>query len=274
MEPNLKDMSKKDGNNKDTNLFTGEPRRRGGFLAWLRGRFLAGVVIAAPIGITVFLVWKFIEFVDDTVKPLIPARWNPETYTQFALPGLGLAIAVIALTLIGTVAANLLGKTFLNIGDWLIGRVPFVRSIHMTLKQVLTIFTSGQSKSFREVVMIEYPRKGSWAIGFVTSEVKGELAEKTPGMVGVFVPTTPNPTSGFLIYVNRSELKTLQMSVEEGAKLIISAGLVVPENGDVEARAPEDLKTKVSRFLPGFDKKNSPEAKKPTEDTSSSSTAE
>ena len=154
-------MSKKDKQN-NTNLFTGEPRKRGGFLAWLRGRFLAGVVVTAPIGITVFLVWKFIEFVDDTVKPLIPARWNPETYTQFALPGLGLAIAVLALILVGTIAANLLGKTLLNIGDWLIGRVPLVRSIHMTLKQVLTIFTSGQSKSFREVVMVEYPRRDSW----------------------------------------------------------------------------------------------------------------
>ena len=247
-------MSQDNGSN-DTNLFTGEPRRRSNLLGWLRGRFLAGIVVAAPIGITIFLTWKFIEFVDDTVKPLIPDRWNPETYTQFALPGLGLVFAVIALTLIGTVAANLLGKYLLSFGDWLIGRVPLVRSIHMTLKQVLTIFTSGQTRSFREVVMVEYPRRDSWAIGFVTSEVRGELAEKTPGMVGVFIPTTPNPTSGFLIYVDRKDLKPLDMSVEEGAKLIISAGLIVPEATPSETAQEDDFKSKVSRLLPGFDRK-------------------
>ncbi|MBB37134.1 MAG: hypothetical protein CME88_16630 [Hirschia sp.] len=254
-------MSNTPDDDENTNLFTGQPRKRSSLLSWLRGRFLAGIVVAAPIGITVFLVWKFIEFVDSTVKPLIPDRWNPETYTQFALPGLGLVFAVVGLILIGTIAANLLGKSLLNVGDWLIGRVPFVRSIHMTLKQVISIFTSGQSRSFREVVMVEYPRKNSWAIGFVTSEVKGELAEKTPGMVGVFVPTTPNPTSGFLIYVDRSETKTLNMSVEEGAKLIISAGLVVPEPAEPEMNSDnaDDFRSKVSRLLPSFDRKTGSE---------------
>ncbi len=222
-------MSKKTSNDKETSLLTGEPRKRSGPLTWLRGRFLTGLVVSAPIGITIFLTWSFVNFVDQRIKPLIPAQWNPETYTKFALPGLGLVVAVLVITLIGTIAANLLGKTVLNMGDWLIGRVPLVRSIHMTLKQVIEIFTSSQSKSFREVVMVEYPRQGSWAIGFVTAEARGEIGEKVPGMVGVFVPTTPNPTSGFLIYVDRSSIKTLSMTVEEGAKLIISAGLVVPE---------------------------------------------
>lgn len=222
-------MSKKT-KDAETSLLTGEPKKRTGPLTWLRGRFLTGLVVSAPIGITIFLTWSFVNFVDQRIKPLIPAQWNPETYTKFALPGLGLVVAVLVITLIGTVAANLIGKTLLNTGDWLIGRVPLVRSVHMTLKQVFEIFTSSQSRSFREVVMVEYPRKGSWALGFLTAEAKGQVARNAPGTVGVFVPTTPNPTSGFLIYVDRSEIRPLDMTVEEGAKLIISAGLVAPDD--------------------------------------------
>ena len=214
-------------------------RKRGGMVPWLRSRFLTGIVVTAPIAITTFLVWKFVEFVDNHIKPLIPERWNPETYVDVALPGLGVLVAIIGLTIIGMIAANLIGKTLVNMGDWIIGRVPLVRTIHMTLKQALLVFTSDKSNSFKEVVMVEYPRKGSWAVGFLTTETRGELAEKAPGMVGVFVPTTPNPTSGFLIFVPADEVKHLDMSVEDGAKLIVSAGLIVPET-DVEPVEPRE----------------------------------
>ena len=214
---------------KDGNLFKVKPAKRVGPLSWLRSRFFTGIVVAAPIGITIFLVWSFVNFVDARIKPLIPERWNPETYTQFALPGLGVLIGVIGLTLIGTVAANLIGKSFLDAGERLIGRVPLVRNIHMAFKQIFETLATSQSSNFKEVVMVEYPRKGMWAVGFVTASTKGSMAQIHPNMVGVFIPTTPNPTSGFLIYVDRSDLTHLDLSVEEGAKLIISAGLVVPE---------------------------------------------
>ena len=249
-------MSEK--NNKSEKQTKGEKRfgRRQSMFSWLRSRLLTGIVVTAPLGITCFLVWNFIEFVDQTIKPLIPPRWNPETYVDVALPGLGLVVALMALIMIGVLAANFLGQFFLNLGEWLIGRVPFVRSIHMTLKQVLNVFASGQTKSFREVVMVEYPRKDSWAIGFITSEVRGELAEKAPGLVGVFVPTTPNPTSGFLIYVKRDEVRRLDMSVEEGAKLIISAGLVVPEHEEKEETSDTTKSmSKVARLLPSFERR-------------------
>ena len=219
-------------------FLSGEKPPRKSLLAWLRARFLTGIVVVAPIGITIWLVWSFVTFVDARIKPLIPDRWNPETYTQFALPGLGVVIGVVSLTFIGAVAANLIGKSLLNVGERLIGRVPFVRNIHLAFKQIFETLASGQAASFKEVVMVEYPRPGLWAVGFVTADAKGAIAEHMPDMVGVFVPTTPNPTSGFLIYVNRSELKHLDLTVEEGAKLIISAGLVVPDRSETAVAAP------------------------------------
>ncbi|WP_018996371.1 DUF502 domain-containing protein [Hirschia maritima] len=221
--------SKKKKSNKDETLFQVKPKKKAGPLAWLRSRFFTGVVVTAPIAITVGLIWGAITFIDNKVKPLIPDRWNPETYTQFALPGLGVIVVVISVLLVGIVAANLIGRSLVGASEGLIGRVPLVRNIYTAIKQIFETLAASQTDNFKEVVMLEYPRKGSWAVGFITASVRGDMASKMPGMVGVFVPTTPNPTSGFLIYVKREELVVLDMSVEEGAKLIISAGLVVPE---------------------------------------------
>lgn len=239
------------------NLFEVRPAKRIGPIAWLRSRFFTGIVVAAPIGITIWLVWSFVTFVDSHIKPLIPDRWNPETYTQFALPGLGLLVAVLGLTIIGTVAANLIGKYLLHFGERIIGRVPLVRNIHMAVKQIFETLAASQSTNFQEVVMVQYPRQGSWAVGFVTATAKGEMAEKLPGLVGVFVPTTPNPTSGFLIYLDRGQLIPLSMSVEEGAKLIISAGLVVPEPNPEEPLS----------FLRLGGKKNNPDKQSSAQDS-------
>ncbi len=224
----------------ENNLFEMRPPKRLGPLGWLRARFFTGIVVAAPIGITIWLVWMFVTFVDARIKPLIPEKWNPETYTQIGLPGLGVLVAVIGLTIIGIIAANLIGKSLLKAGERLIGRVPLVRNIHMAFKQIFETLATSQSSNFKEVVMVEYPRKGSWAVGFVTAPARGAVAAVNPALVGVFVPTTPNPTSGFLIYVERHELRHLDLSVEDGAKLIISAGLVVPESLSVKAIESEE----------------------------------
>ncbi len=210
-------------------------------IAYLRGRFLAGIVIAAPITITIYLVWGFISWIDQIIKPNIPKAWNPETYIPdkitilgnemaLGLPGLGLVVAVILLTLLGAVGANLIGRALITAGDRFLSNVPVVKNIYSLFKQLFETIASTQEPSFRDMVLVEYPKKGTWCIGFVTAPIKGEvLAKLGKGMTGVFVPTTPNPTSGFYMFAPKAELIDLDMTVEEGAKMIVSVGMVVPE---------------------------------------------
>ncbi len=206
------------------------PPHKRGLLLWLRNSFLTGIVITAPIGATFWVVVSFVNFVDGSVIPLIPERFNPENYLPFELPGLGLVVAVIGLTLLGALAANIFGRTLIGFGESLLKRVPFVSNLYEAVKQIIHTIISGSDKSFQDAVLIEYPRKGLWAIGFITAGTKGEVARLLPGdIVAVFVPTTPNPTSGFLLYEERVNLRDLEMSVEDAAKLVISAGLVYPE---------------------------------------------
>ena len=221
------------------------------FFGWLRARFFTGVVVAAPIGLTAALVYWFVTFVDDTIKPLIPKPWNPDTYLPFAVPGIGLIVAVTALTLLGAFTANFFGRTLISIGERIVKRVPLVSSIYALIKQVFETFANSTNQSFQEVVIIEYPRKGTWAVGFVSSEARGEVANRIgPQHYAVFVPTTPNPTSGFLIYVPAADIIHTSMTVEEGAKLIVSAGLVSPDMGGKVKPAPlagDDKAAKVDR---------------------------
>ncbi|WP_169569116.1 DUF502 domain-containing protein [Sneathiella limimaris] len=218
-----------------------EPAPKVGLLARLRTYFLTGIVITAPIGITVYLTYVFVDFVDANVTPLIPARYNPETYLPFSVPGLGLFVAVLVLILIGFFTANFLGRSLLHFGERIVSRMPVIRTIYTALKQIIETVLAQSSTSFRDVVLIEYPRKGLWAIAFVTSEAEGEIADlDDEAMISVFLPTTPNPTSGFLLFVPKKDLKFLHMSVEEGVKLVISAGMIWPEEG--EAGAPENKK--------------------------------
>ena len=202
----------------------------------LRTYFFTGIVIAAPLGITIFIAWKFIGLVDNWVTPLIPAAYNPETYLPFDIPGLGLLIAIAVLTLIGALTASLAGRVLVRLGERLVARMPVIRAIYGALKQIFETVLAQSSKSFREVVLVEYPRRGIWAIAFVTGHTEGEvqhLAEDD--LVNVFLPTTPNPTSGFLLFVPRSTLVTLNMTVEEGIKLVISGGIVTPPDPRPEA---------------------------------------
>jgi len=218
---------------------TEPPRKRVTARLRLRNYFLTGIVVAAPISITVYLTWTFINWVDGWAKPLIPRVYNPDTYLPIPVPGVGLVFALVLITLLGFLTANLVGRTIVTYGEALLDRMPLVRNLYRGLKQIFHTALSESSRSFQKVGLIEYPRKGLWAIIFVSTEAKGEVAERLTDngeMLSVFLPTTPNPTSGFLLFVPRSDVTILDMSVEEAAKLVISAGLVAPEPED-RARA-------------------------------------
>ncbi|RME67165.1 MAG: DUF502 domain-containing protein, partial [Alphaproteobacteria bacterium] len=203
--------------------------KKRGLLARLRTYLLTGIVVAAPIGITAYLVYVFIVAVDNRITPLIPERYNPQTYLPFAVPGLGLVVAVLFLILLGMITANFFGRRLLALGERILARVPVVRSVYGTLKQIFETVISQSSMSFRDVVLIEYPRRGLWAIAFVTATTQGEIRRRLDDdMVNVFLPTTPNPTSGFLLFVPRRDLIYLDMPVDDGVKYVISAGLVTP----------------------------------------------
>ena len=201
-----------------------------GIFGWLRARFVAGMLIALPIVATFVILEFLINLIDSRVVPILPASLRPETYLDYAVPGFGLIILILFLTLVGAVATNFLGQFFVNLTDRVLTRVPVVRSVYSVFKQIRDVFQNNTAGQYKEVAMIQYPRAGSWVIGFVAGPARGEMREKLGDeFIGVFVPTTPNPTSGFLIYVEQSQVRRLDMSVEEGAKVIFSGGLVVPD---------------------------------------------
>ena len=205
-----------------------------GVVQRMRNNLFAGILVTAPISITIWLTWEFVTYVDSRVTPLIPPAWNPETYLPFGLPGLGVVVAVLALTFIGFVTAGIVGRTMVNMGERLLDRMPVVRSLYAAVKQIVETVFKEQSKAFRECVLIQYPRAESWAIGFVTGQTEGHVQDLAPKqVVNVFLPTTPNPTSGFLLFVPKEEIVLLRMSVEEGIKMVVSGGIVTPP-------APED----------------------------------
>jgi uncharacterized membrane protein len=210
----------------------------------LRNYFLTGIVVAAPVGITIYITWTFVHWVDSRVKPLIPHVYNPDNYLPFSVPGVGLLFAILVLTLLGALTANLVGRTVVSYGENLVDRTPLVRNIYRALKQLFQTVLSQSSRSFQQVVLVEYPEKGVWRVGFVATHAHGEVAERLPQdePIAVFVPNTPNVTAGFLVYVPRRETIALDMSVEEAAKMIISAGLVVPEHIPSERIAAEHAK--------------------------------
>lgn len=210
-----------------------------GWFSRLRGYFLAGILVTAPIGITVYLTWIFLQFVDARVTPLIPEHYNPNTYLPFSLPGIGLIVVVFSFILVGWFAKNFLGRILIRFSEYIVHRVPVIRAVYKAIKQIFETIMTSQSKAFREVVLLEYPRKGVWSLGFVTGRTRGEVQRTTEEeTMSVFVPTTPNPTSGYLLFVPKKELYFLDMTVEEAAKLVVSAGIITPPDravGEVEA---------------------------------------
>ena len=196
----------------------------------IRGYFLTGIIVTAPIGLTFYVSLLFIGFIDSKVRNIIPVKYHYDNILPFEIPGIGLLIVFIMLTFIGFLTAGIIGRYIIKLGERIIARLPIIRSVYGALKQIFESVLKTSSKSFREVVLIEYPRKGIWAIGFITGDTQGEVQEKSKDeLVNVFLPTTPNPTSGFLLFVPRKDLRVLNMNVEEGIKMVISGGIVTPK---------------------------------------------
>jgi len=216
-----------------------EPKRRaavpsGSFVAKLRTYFLAGIVVTAPIAITLWATYWFVTLFDAWLRPLIPPILDPNRYLPFQIPGIGLIFALVGITVIGALAANLVGRTILNFWDRLLNRTPVVRSVYKGTKQIFETLFSQSGASFRSVGLIEWPRKGIYSLVFVSREVDGGQVGLEPRrrMYAVYISTTPNPTSGYVYFLDESDVRIIGMPVEDAAKLVISMGLVFPENGE------------------------------------------
>lgn len=195
----------------------------------LRAYLFAGILVTAPIFITFYLAWLFVTFVDGKIEPLIPAQYNPETYLPFAIPGLGLIVLIFSLMLVGALTAGFFGRLWMRFSEQALNQMPVIRNIYSAVKQILETVLAQQSNAFREAVLIEYPRRGIWAIGFLTGTTKGEVQNLTEEeCINVFLPTTPNPTSGFLLFVPKKDIAPLSMTVEDAIKMVISGGIVTP----------------------------------------------
>ena len=215
-------------------------RHRIGLGARLRNYFLAGILITAPVGLTIYIAWLFISWVDDTVLPLVPPRYNPDNYLPFSIPGIGLIIVLVVLTVIGAVTAGIFGRLTRQLMESVLNRLPIIRSLYGAIKQITETVLANKSAAFRECVLVEFPRKDGWTIGFVTGATPDEIAGSLDGdPVTIYVPTTPNPTSGYLIFVPRAECIFLEMSVEDGIKLIVSGGIVTPATA--KKKAPDKV---------------------------------
>ncbi len=210
-----------------------KPKTKGGLLASLRASFLTGLIVVAPAALTIWLIRSAVEFVDGKVLPLVPKQVLPEALRELSVPGLGLIIFFVFTLVVGWFAKGLLGRSLIRFSEQIVARMPIVRSIYNASKQIFeTIFTQSGT-NFSRAALVQYPRPGYWAVAFVASDAKWEIAVKLGPYGGrhlaVFIPTTPNPTSGFLLYVPETEVVLLDMTIEDAAKLIISAGLVIPE---------------------------------------------
>ena len=200
--------------------------------ARLRSYFLTGLIVVGPVAITIYVVWWFITLVDAWVKPLIPPQYLPEHYLPFNVPGVGLIFGITGVMLVGALTANLFGRTLVTYSEMMLARMPIVRSVYRTLKQIFETVLSKNGGSFKRVGLIEFPRRGLYAIVFLAGEPPLEVEEKIGDgkpMVTVFMPNGPNPTTGFIVFVQASELIPLDLSVEDAAKLVVSAGLVAPD---------------------------------------------
>src|SRR6187431_606945 len=207
------------------------PEHPRGLMGRFRNYFLTGLIVAGPVAITLYLTWWFVNWVDSIVRPFVPTAYRPETYLPFGLPGAGLIIAVFALTMLGFLAANLIGRTLVDLGEKLLGRMPVVRAIYRGLKQVFETLFSGQGSSFRRVGLVEFPSPGMWSIVLISQSPSVEIANKLPGEdehISVFLPCAPNPTTGFFFYVPKSKIIEVQMTAEDAATLIMSCGVVQP----------------------------------------------
>jgi uncharacterized membrane protein len=207
------------------------PEAPRGFMARIRNYFLTGLIVAGPVAITFYLTWWFVTWVDAIVRPLVPEAYRPEQYLPYGIPGSGLIVAFVALTLLGFLTANLIGRSLVDLGESLLGRMPVVRAIYRGLKQVFETLFSGSGSSFRKVGLVEFPSPGMWSIVLISQPPSTEVAKSLPGQeehISVFLPCAPNPTTGFFFYVPKSKIIDIDMSAEDAATLIMSAGVVQP----------------------------------------------
>jgi len=220
----------------------------------LKTYFFAGVIVTAPIAITIYLTWIFLSFIDSRVTALIPPAYNPFNYVSETLFGIhllkaiiSLALAILFFILVGWFARNVLGRLLYKISEYVLHQMPVINNVYKGIKQIFETIMATQSDAFRDVVMMEYPRKGIWSLGFVTGKSKGEVQRMTANeTINVFVPTTPNPTSGFLLFVPVKEVTYMDMTVEEAAKLIVSAGIITPPDRDVLEQKSSGVAKKVA----------------------------
>ncbi len=221
-----------DGLVEDLEAVTAAPQTS--IMGRIRNWFLTGLVVAGPLAVTAWLIWSFVNWVDGAVRPLIPPAYRPETYLPWPIPGTGLVIAVVALTLLGFLTANLVGRTLVELGEGLLSRMPIVRPLYKTMKQIFEALFSKSGSSFRKVALVEFPVPGTYSLVFLSQPPSGEVALKLPKVeteyVSVFLPCTPNPTTGFFFFVERKDLLELDISVESAMTLLISAGMVQPED--------------------------------------------
>ncbi|MEP2642775.1 DUF502 domain-containing protein [Roseobacter sp.] len=225
------------------------PRRS--IVSWLRASFLTGLVVIAPVGLTLWLIWSVVGWIDGFVLPLVPGSYQPDRVLQdwlgldpeiqINIRGIGVVIFLLFTVLVGWMAKGLIGRSLIRFGETLVERTPVVRTIYSGIKQISETVFAQSDRSFEKACLIEYPRKGIWAIGFISTTTKGEVAARGNDgqpMLSIFVPTTPNPTSGFLLFFPADDVIELDMSVEDSAKLVISAGLVYPN--DKDPNTPEE----------------------------------
>jgi uncharacterized membrane protein len=205
-------------------------RPTSGFISRIRNYFLTGLIVAGPVTVTLWLIWWCVTWVDSVVRPFIPVTYRPETYLPVHIPGLGLIIAFVALTVLGFLTANLVGSRLVSFGEGLLHRMPIVRPIYRTTKQIFETLFSSTGSSFRRVGLVEFPSPGMWSLVFLTQSPTPEIAAHLPTSehVSAFMPCTPNPTTGFFFYVPRREVIDLDITVEQAMQLIMSAGIIQP----------------------------------------------
>ncbi|WP_439110573.1 DUF502 domain-containing protein [Lentibacter sp.] len=238
-----------------TTPFDEDPHKRRSMFAGLRASFFTGLIVIAPVAFTIWLLWSFIGWVDGFVLPFVPSNYHPEQLVNrwlgrtpgsadwigVNIRGVGVFVFFFFTIFVGWLAKGLLGRSLIRYAEGLLERVPVVRSIYNGVKQIAETIFAQSERSFEKACLIEYPRKGIWAIGFVSTMAKGEIAVKADGdgneLMSIFLPTTPNPTSGFLLFVPKRDVIELDMTVEDAAKLVISAGLVYPNAKD-PSKAP------------------------------------
>lgn len=207
------------------------------FMGRLRAYLFAGVLVTAPIAITAYLAWLVVSFVDERVTKLLPRDYNPNTYLPFAIPGFGLVVIALALIFIGWFAAGLLGRLMVRLGEAMVARMPVISNVYSAVKQIFETVLKQRATTFRTVVLLEFPRRGLWRVGFLTGDTPGraQSVHSTP-LANVFIPNTPNIATGFLVLVPRDELLVLEMTPEEALKLIVSAGIAAPTAEQLAAR--------------------------------------